>query len=99
MLESITKNHATMLYLWIHGLPKRAEYDMFESIRKNHALKLNEDICIFMVMEPRADVPWLLSPQMTTSVDSRSSTIYLAHVILWTGKIFTAEPGLISICH
>jgi hypothetical protein len=50
---------------------KRAEYDMFESITKNHALKLNKDICIFTVMELRADVPWLLHPQMTTSVESR----------------------------
>jgi hypothetical protein len=71
-----------MWYLCIHGLPKRVEYDVFDSITKNLALKLNEDICIFMVMESRADVPWLLNPQMTTSVGSRSSMVYPTRVRL-----------------
>uniref|UniRef100_A0A0A8YRA7 Uncharacterized protein n=1 Tax=Arundo donax TaxID=35708 RepID=A0A0A8YRA7_ARUDO len=44
-------------------------------------------------MEPRADVPWLLNPQMTTPVGSRSSIVNPARVKLRTGSMFTAEPG------
>jgi hypothetical protein len=50
-----------------------------------------------MVMELRADVPWLLNPQMTTSVGSRSSMVYPARVRLRTGNIFTTELGSMSI--
>jgi hypothetical protein len=33
-----------MILVYPYGLPKRAEYDVFESITKYCALKLNEDI-------------------------------------------------------
>ena len=65
----------TTRYLWIHGLPKRAEYEVFASMTKNRTLKLNVDIWIFTVMAPKVGFPWLSKPQIITSVGSRSSTV------------------------
>jgi hypothetical protein len=46
---------------------------------KNRTLKLNVDIWIFMVMAPSVGFPWLSTPHIITSVDSRSSTVKPAH--------------------